>query len=224
MGKWWWKIWMTDPRGWRRVVIQIRSFSSSKGTIEQSHGLQYFDTKVYIRLLSIFYFMFFIHFIIPLGKFGPPYLGKATAAARAAPHSPTNAYWVFSCFRNPPINSDIDYRIFNVRDPSCVCVYTWGLGTLTRQHNILTPINSHKFFLCSWWDSNLGSLDPKSDTLPIELPGCLPTPSIISPLLWRTPSLSSLSKPSWRHIFLLSSNSFFFLLFPHHKHLECGLV
>ena len=31
-----------------------------------------------------------------------------------------------------------------------------------------------------------------------------------SNLLWRTPSLSSLSKSSWRHIFLLSSNSFLF--------------
>ena len=28
--------------------------------------------------------------------------------------SPTIACWVFSCFRNPP-NSDMDYRIFNVR-------------------------------------------------------------------------------------------------------------
>ena len=39
--------------------------------------------------------------------FGPPYLGKATAAARAELPSPTRACWVFSCFRNPP-NSDMN--------------------------------------------------------------------------------------------------------------------
>ena len=58
----------------------------------------------------------FIHFIIPFRfvKFGPPYLGTVTAAARAALPSPTSACWVFSCFRNPP-SSGMDYRIFNVR-------------------------------------------------------------------------------------------------------------
>ena len=56
-------------------------------------------------------FFHFIHFIIPFGKFGLPYLG--TAAARAALPSPTSVCWVFLCFRNPP-NSDMDYRIFNM--------------------------------------------------------------------------------------------------------------
>ena len=50
--------------------------------------------------------------MIPFGKFGPPYMGKAIAAARTALPSPTSACWVFPCFRNPP-NSDMDYRIFN---------------------------------------------------------------------------------------------------------------
>ena len=75
----------------------------------------------------------FENFIIPFGKFGPPYPGKATAAARAALPSPTSACWVFSCFRNPP-NSDLDCRIFNVHTWSFVCmlvVYTQGLGTPT---------------------------------------------------------------------------------------------
>ena len=36
-------------------------------------------------------FYFILHFTIPLGKFGPPYLGKATAAERAAPHTPSSA-------------------------------------------------------------------------------------------------------------------------------------
>ena len=56
----------------------------------------------------------FIHFIIPFWKFGPHYLGKATAAARAALPSPICASWVILCFRNP-LNSDMDYKIFNVR-------------------------------------------------------------------------------------------------------------
>ena len=57
-----------------------------------------------------------MHFITPFGNFGPPYLGKATAAARgAALPSPTSACWVFSCFRIHPPNSDMNYRIFDVR-------------------------------------------------------------------------------------------------------------
>ena len=64
--------------------------------------------------------MYCIHFIITFGKFGPPYLGETTAAARAALPSPTSACWVFSCFRNPP-NSDMDYRIFNV----CTRSFSW---------------------------------------------------------------------------------------------------
>ena len=54
----------------------------------------------------------FLHFIIPFGTFGLPYLGKATAAARAALPSPASACWVFSCFHNP---LDMDYWIFNMR-------------------------------------------------------------------------------------------------------------
>ena len=55
-----------------------------------------------------------MHFIMHFGKFGPPYVGKATADARAAVPSPSSACWAFSCFSNPP-NSDMDYMIFNVR-------------------------------------------------------------------------------------------------------------
>ena len=46
------------------------------------------------------------------------------------------ASWVFSCFRNPP-NSDIEYRIFNVRTWAflCVRIHT-GVGHIS-QHNIL---------------------------------------------------------------------------------------
>ena len=66
--------------------------------------------------------------------------GYLTVATRAVLPSPASACWVFSWFRNPT-NSDMDYRIFNVRtwsDHLYVCVYTWGLGTLTTsQHNIL---------------------------------------------------------------------------------------
>ena len=81
----------------------------------------------------LFRFFFIIHLnIIPFGKFRPPHLGKATAAASAALLSPTSACWVFSCFRNPQ-NSDMDYRIFNVRTWSV----TQGLGTLIMsRHNI----------------------------------------------------------------------------------------
>ena len=109
-----------------------------------------------------------IHFIIPFGKFGPPYLGKATAAARVALPSPTSACWVFLCFRNP-LSSDMDYRILNMLKcvHSYVCVYTQGLGTqTTSQHNIFDLDKLSHIF----GGSNLGSLDLESDALPVEKP------------------------------------------------------
>ena len=60
--------------------------------------------------------------------------GKDTAAARAALPSPTSACWVFSCFRIPP-NCDMDYRIFNVRTWSCLCVRIH----MVVEHNIFDP-------------------------------------------------------------------------------------
>ena len=59
---------------------------------------------------------------------------------------------------------------------TCVCddsyarVYTRGLGTPTiSQHNIFDS-EKHKFFLCSWQGSNLGSLDLEFNVLSIEPP------------------------------------------------------
>ena len=68
-------------------------------------------------LRPIFYFLFYfifyvIHLIIPFGKFGSPYLDKATTSARAALPSPISA----------PPDSEMDYRIFNVRTWSFLCV------------------------------------------------------------------------------------------------------
>ena len=78
-------------------------------------------TKMYDSLSKFYETFFFIHCIIPFGKFGPPHLGKTTTAERVALPSPTSACRVFSCFRNPP-NSDMDYRIFNVSTWSFVCL------------------------------------------------------------------------------------------------------
>ena len=74
-----------------------------------------------------FYKVFVLYFIIPFRKFWPPYLGNTTAAVRAALPSPTSACWVLSCFRNP-LNSDMDYRIFNMRTWSFLCERTYIYG------------------------------------------------------------------------------------------------
>ena len=78
------------------------------------------------------------------------------------PDTRQSACCVFSHFRNPP-NSDMNYRICNVRTWSflCVCIYTRRLGTPTgSQHNIFDfREKTHKFVLCSWRDSNLGLVE-----------------------------------------------------------------
>ena len=72
-----------------------------------------------------------------------------------------SACWVFSCFCNPP-NSDMDYRVFIMRTWSFLCVRAHtGVGhtdSKSAQHFWLGK--THKFFLCSWQDSNLHPLDP----------------------------------------------------------------
>ena len=108
------------------------------------------------------FYIYFLYFIIPFGKFEPPYLGKATAATRAALPSPTSACWVFSCFRNPP-NSDMDYTIFK-RAYMTILVHAYTHRGLPVWHThwqrvsttFFDPENCHKLCVCSWQGSNLG--------------------------------------------------------------------
>ena len=73
------------------------------------------------------------------------------------------------CFCHPP-NSDMDYRIFNVRTWSflCVPIHT-GVG---RTHSVLAQHfwlrKTHNFCVCSWRGPNLRSSHLESDALPIE--------------------------------------------------------
>ena len=95
---------------------------------------------------------------------------------------------VFSCFSNPP-NSDIVYRIINVRTLFFyLYVYTRGWGTQTRsQHNILTRKICHTC-LCSGRGSNLYSwtpLDLVAYALPIEPPRH-PRPKHDTPCMYRS--------------------------------------
>ena len=82
-----------------------------------------------------------------------------------------SACWVFSCLHNPP-NSDMDYRIFNVRTWSFLRVHihtrVGHIDSKSAQH--FWQGKTHTFFVCSWWDSNLHPLDLEPDALPIEPP------------------------------------------------------
>ena len=93
-------------------------------------------TRMHVTALVYFY---------TCGKFGPPYPGKATAAARAALPSPTNACWVFSCFRNPP-NSDLDYRFFNVR-AWCILMRAYTHGGCAHRQRVSTCLQWEKLIL-----------------------------------------------------------------------------
>ena len=77
-------------------------------------------------------FYFFLHFIIPLGKFGLPYPGKATAAARAA--LPRVLQVHARSFHVSIIHRTLTWTtgsLMCVCDHSYACMYTRGLGTLT---------------------------------------------------------------------------------------------
>ena len=99
---------------------------------------------------TAFFSCLFFYTSLPLtGKVGPPYVDKATAAARAAMiPSPASVCWGFSCFRNPP-NSDMGLlgSLTCVRDHSCACVYTHGGWAYQQRVSVtfLTLKNSPNF-------------------------------------------------------------------------------
>ena len=65
-----------------------------------------------------------------------------------------SACWVFSCFCNPP-NSDMDYRTFNVRTWSflCVCIHMGG-GHTDRESGHFWLRKTLKMFLCPRFPCN----------------------------------------------------------------------
>ena len=84
-------------------------------------------------------------------------VGHLMSATRAALPSPSKiAHWVFSCFRTPP-NSDVDYRIFNVRTWSFKRGIHTGVGHTDKsaQHFVDSEKN-HYVFLVLLMESNLG--------------------------------------------------------------------
>ena len=52
----------------------------------------------------------------------------------------------------------------------CICIHMGVRHTDSESAQKFWIRKTHKFFLCSRWDSNLGPLDLESDALPIEPP------------------------------------------------------
>ena len=94
-------------KGWFAHSVIPESVMSDNGTQPSSSEFRSFADNLILILIYLFYTLYYI-----LREFGSPYLGKATAAATAAPPSATCAYWVCPCYHNPP-KSDMDYRICN---------------------------------------------------------------------------------------------------------------
>ena len=113
-----------------------------------------FFLSFFFSLLFFLLFFYTLYYPFHFRKFGPPYSGKATAAARAVLPSPTSACWVF---RVSVIHQTLTWTTGSL---TCVdgllyaCVYTWGLVTLTASQHNLFDSEKLKFFLCSWQDLN----------------------------------------------------------------------
>ena len=146
----------------------------------------------------LLFFVFSFFFLIPFGKFGPSYLGKATAAARAALPSPT-------CVRAGSCSVSLIHRMLTwttgsltcVRDHSYECVYihtgVGHIGDESAQH---------------FW---LGKL---SQIVIVLLTGMGFEPPVFGSRVrcstnWATPS-PNLAVPKWHWI----SSSLFFYIAP----------
>ena len=118
-----------------------------------------------------YWFVFFIHFIIPFGKLGSTYLWVRLQQPQeqSCPVLQVHA-GPFHVSVIPP-NSDMDYRIVNVLTWSFW--HTRGLGTPTSHtdESFLTRGKKLTHFSCVLdRGSNLGYLNLESDALPIEPP------------------------------------------------------
>ena len=118
---------VSDQR-WNCFKSNIREMSERPSGIHVG-GSECLDSILnWTELMLLWNFLFDMIIIIPFGKFGPPYLGKATAAARAAIPSPTSARWCFLCV-SIIHQTDMDYMIFNVHTWSFLCVrINMGVG------------------------------------------------------------------------------------------------
>ena len=76
---------------------------------------------VKLQLLASFFLSFFLCSSIGGVAYGTVFNSSYTWAATFRLRGGTCACWLFLCFHNP-LNSDMDYRIFNVRRWSFVCV------------------------------------------------------------------------------------------------------
>ena len=90
-----------------------------------------------------------------LWKFGPPYLGNVTAAARAALPSPTSACVSFHVSVIHWTLTWTTESLTYVRDNSYTCVYTWGLGTSATNHHIFYLEKLSHIFLAQVFGSEV---------------------------------------------------------------------
>ena len=123
--------------------------------------------------MYLFFFFFFwggstVLFLLDFsyGKFRLLSTGKASQLRQSHATQPkVHAYWVFSCFHNPP-NSDTDYRIFNMRTDVNADNYTRVCTDTVRESAL--------------WEKNPSphrGIEPTSaacrfDALPTELHPC----------------------------------------------------
>ena len=114
--------------------------------------------------------LFYTLLINPSRKITAALPGKGyTAAARVTIPSHASVCWIFLCLRNPP-NFDMDYRIFNVRTWSFLCVRihtrVGHTDSESAQHFWLCQI--HEIFRVLQTGLELGSWNMKTDALPSE--------------------------------------------------------
>ena len=88
--------------------------------------------------------------ISPMGNSGCLPWGKPAGTESRYPTY--GACWVFYCFHNP-LNSDMDYGIFNVRTDVNACACTWGCMDAVRESAL--KVDSGRKIPCCTRESNL---------------------------------------------------------------------
>ena len=114
--------------------------------------------KKVVRSSVVSFFIFFIFLqlycpkgISPIGNSGCSPQGKPAATGSRYPAY--GACWVFQCFYNPP-NSDMVFRVFNVRTDVNACYCTRG-DVRTHVRESALKVDSGRKIPCRTGESNL---------------------------------------------------------------------
>ena len=140
---------ITVSNSWLIYTVSVRTHCSSWTTRSSLKCERYDSYQVSLEECSMpscikIILFYFIHFIIPFVKFGPPYLQQLQEQHYPVLQVHVGSFCVSIIHQTPTWTT---WSSTCVHDHSYACVYTQVLGTATSQHNTFDSEKLSQIFL-----------------------------------------------------------------------------